>query len=42
MLSLTVKGSHVSGTLLNITQENIGLEPPTCTTGTVTFTAKRV
>jgi hypothetical protein len=37
MLSLTVKGSHVSGTLLNI-----GLEPPTCTTGTVTFTAKRV
>ena len=40
-LMLSVKGSHVSGTLSVLAQENIGDEPPTCTTGTVTFTAKR-
>ena len=41
-VSLAIKGSHISGTLTRLAQENLGLEPPACTTGTVTFTAKRL
>jgi len=40
-LTLSVKGAHVTGTLTDITQENIGLEAPHCTTGKVSFTAKK-
>jgi hypothetical protein len=40
--TLKVSAGHVTGTLSDLTQENIGLEAPTCTTGTVTFTAKRL
>ncbi len=41
-ITLTVKGSHVGGTLVRESQEHIGNEPPICTSGTVAFTAKRL
>ena len=41
-VNLSVRGSHISGTLSRLAQENIGLEPPTCMTGTVSFAAKRL
>jgi hypothetical protein len=40
-LTLSVKGSRLTGTLTDLTQESIGLEAPHCATGKVTFTARK-
>ena len=38
--NLVLKGGHGAGTLTLLAQENLGLEAPQCTSGTVKFTAK--
>jgi hypothetical protein len=40
-LSLNVNGSRATGSLSTLVQEQLGLEPPQCSSGTVSFTAKR-
>ena len=40
-LSLSVKGSRATGSLSTLVQEQLGLEPPQCSSATVSFTAKR-
>lgn len=42
-LAITVKGSKATGTLSVLTEEELGtIAPPQCTSGPVTFTAKRI
>jgi hypothetical protein len=42
-MTLSIKGSKASGTLSLLTEESIGdTAPPQCSSGSVTFTAKRI